>query len=556
MDDTLLLRRYVNERSEKAFAELVHRHLNLVYFAALRRVQGDTHRAEEIAQNVFARLARKAATLTGHPVLTGWLYRSALLAAGEAMRAEVRRREREQKAHAMNELLADSPRDANWDEVRPVIDDALRELGTRDQEAVLLRFFENRRYAEIAGVLRIPENSARMRVERAIEKLRAALAKRGVTSTSAALTAVLTTPSAMAAPAGLAQQIATTVLAGAAAAGTGVSFFTLIQIMTSTKTAALTATAVALLAGGVALQQHRQLTTARADAAALTQKQTHLQALVDNLEGRLAVTKERALKAEAAGAAGAAVTALSAPVAPTVVPANPVTRDMVEARLKQAKKLAASGQHAEALTEYLWCYDTGTRQVDGYFMLRYSSLLDEIADLGKNYPPALEALRARREAARERFLASTNDMMAGKDFGQINRVLGEDVQTNALFDSLAEDDPRRGHIVESSIGRLMEAQRYRELATAMPYTSMPKVWEEMVEMARAPAPDETVRQQRVSSIVGFAASQIELRAGAGDLVNASDLIERVLVFDSSPETVAAIKRHLARAGHPDLVNLP
>lgn len=551
-DDSLLLRRFVHEHSEEAFTELVQRHLSLVYFAALRRVDGDAARAEEISQQVFTRLARRAGALTEHPVLTGWLYRTVLLAARELLRAERRRRERETQAQALNELLADSSREAGWDEVRPVIDDALRDLGAPDQEAVLLRFFENRRYAEIGAMLRITENSARMRVERALEKLRAALAKRGVTSTSAALAAALGAPAALAAPVGLAQQISTTALAGAALAGAGVSLLTLAHFMISTKTLALAAAAVALLAGGLALQQHRQLGSARAESAALAQKQAHLQALVDNLEGRLAAAKERALKAEPL--AGGTIAPPAASV--TAAPANPVTRDMVEARLKKAKELAGKGQHAEALAEYLWCYDTGTRQVDGYFIFRYSSLLNQIVELGKNYPPALDALRARRDAARERFLASADDLMAGKDYGQINHVLGEDGQTNALFDSLAEEDPRRGHIVESSIGRLMEARRYRELATAMPYSGMPKVWEEMVEMARSPAPDESVRKKRAASIIGFATSQVELRAGAGDLISASDMIERVLVFDSSPETVASIRQHLERAGHADLVTLP
>ena len=73
IDDATLLRRYAENRSESDFAELVRRHLNLVYSAALRQVNGDTHLAQDATQLVFTELARKAAQLAGHRVLAGWL---------------------------------------------------------------------------------------------------------------------------------------------------------------------------------------------------------------------------------------------------------------------------------------------------------------------------------------------------------------------------------------------------------------------------------------------------------------------------------------------------
>jgi len=93
-DDSVLLERFVATRDEAAFAELVRRYLNLVYFAALRQVGGDTHRAEDVAQNVFTRLAQKAASLTRHQALAGWLHTTTRFAASEAMRAERRRTSR------------------------------------------------------------------------------------------------------------------------------------------------------------------------------------------------------------------------------------------------------------------------------------------------------------------------------------------------------------------------------------------------------------------------------------------------------------------------------
>ena len=84
LTDAELLRRCAEETSEAAFAELVQRNGDLVYSAALRQVGGDAHRAQDVAQVVFTTLARKAASLTKHPVLAGWLYTTTRLAAGRA----------------------------------------------------------------------------------------------------------------------------------------------------------------------------------------------------------------------------------------------------------------------------------------------------------------------------------------------------------------------------------------------------------------------------------------------------------------------------------------
>ena len=102
--DAQLIRQYAAERSEAAFAELVRRHLKMVYAAALRQVNGDTHLAEDVAQSVFTDLARKAGKLQHDGSIAGWLYASTRFAAANAVRAEARRRAREQAAsHDGNE---------------------------------------------------------------------------------------------------------------------------------------------------------------------------------------------------------------------------------------------------------------------------------------------------------------------------------------------------------------------------------------------------------------------------------------------------------------------
>jgi RNA polymerase sigma factor (sigma-70 family) len=233
-DDAELLRRFAEERSETAFAELVQRRLDLVYSIALRTTGGDAHRAQDAAQRVFIDLARKATALAHRPALTGWLYRSAQFAARDLMRAERRRHAREAAAHAMNSPAGDH--DPTWSDIRPMLDEILAELNDRDRDALLLRFFEALPFAEIAARLRLTEDAARMRVERALEKMRGHLARRGITSTTATLAGVVASQAGVAAPVGAVASITSAALGSAASAGGALAvlgFFAMSKIPTT-----------------------------------------------------------------------------------------------------------------------------------------------------------------------------------------------------------------------------------------------------------------------------------------------------------------------------------
>jgi DNA-directed RNA polymerase specialized sigma24 family protein len=143
MDDWELLQAYAANRSEAAFTELVRRHLNWVYSAAWRQV-GDPHLAEDVTQSVFVLLARKADSLGRGTILGGRLFRTARFVAGRALRAEVRRKHREETAVAMN-LSINVPDEAEaiWNQLAPHLDQAVAALSDSDRSAVLLRFCEN-----------------------------------------------------------------------------------------------------------------------------------------------------------------------------------------------------------------------------------------------------------------------------------------------------------------------------------------------------------------------------------------------------------------------------
>ena len=199
--DAELLRAYVEHGSETAFGAIVERHKGLVYASALRQT-GDAGLAEEITQAVFIVLARKAATLKPGAILSGWLFRATRFATSDALKGERRRVRREQEASLMNPANTDPDDDsvALWQEIAPVLDESLARLGERDRHALLLRFFDQKNLAEVGRALGLSEDGARRRVQRALEKLRGMLGKRGVAVPAVVLASALAANAAPAAP--------------------------------------------------------------------------------------------------------------------------------------------------------------------------------------------------------------------------------------------------------------------------------------------------------------------------------------------------------------------
>jgi len=153
-----LLAQYVGNQSEAAFTALVQRHVNLVYSAALRHV-GNPHQAEEITQAVFITLTRKAQSLSRRTILSGWLYQTARLTAANFLRAEVRRARHQQEAHMQSPLNEpETETDNAWQQIAPLLDDAMGRLAEKDRNAVLLRFFDGKSLGEVGVMLGVSED--------------------------------------------------------------------------------------------------------------------------------------------------------------------------------------------------------------------------------------------------------------------------------------------------------------------------------------------------------------------------------------------------------------
>src|ERR1035437_3507524 len=210
--DAVLLELFSRDESEEAFAELVRRHIALVHSVALRHTENPEH-AQEITQAVFIILARKAASLVRKTVLSGWLYHTARLTAANFRRSEFRRARREQEAYMQSTLEEPAP-DAVWQELAPMLDDAMAHLGEKDRNAVVLRYFENKSLEDVGMALGLEERAAQKRVSRALEKLRRIFSKRGVVLSAAMIAGAVSLNSVQAAPAGLAAAVGATAVKG------------------------------------------------------------------------------------------------------------------------------------------------------------------------------------------------------------------------------------------------------------------------------------------------------------------------------------------------------
>jgi len=270
--DAQLLRAYAESGHEPAFREIVTRHTDLVYSAALRQMDS-SDLARDVAQSVFTDLARKARPLadklTDGSSLVGWLYRSTRFAALNHLRDDRRRLAHERQA--MEQLITHSETAPDWERVRPVLDEAMADLSDEDREALLLRYFKNHDFRAVGQALGVSDDAAQKRVSRAVERLREFFAKRGVTVGAGGLVVVISANAVQAAPVGLAVAIsASAALAGATVAATATATTAkTIAMTTLQKTLVATTLAAAI---GTGIYEARQASQLRAQLTTIQQQ--------------------------------------------------------------------------------------------------------------------------------------------------------------------------------------------------------------------------------------------------------------------------------------------
>ncbi len=290
--DNELVSAYATEASESAFQALVRRHVDLVYATALRQA-GDPGLAEEITQNVFIALARKAPRLAGMETLAGWLHRTAILEAKARIRSELRRRRREEKAMEAADLEREGS--SPFAALLPLLDEALLHLREGDRLALVMRFLEDRSLRDVGEAMGLGEDAARKRVSRALDRLTSFFRARGLAVPAGAGAATLLTNATQAAPAALAASAAHAgMAAGGAASGFNLLYFHLMTL-TKTQTAAI---CLVLVAAPLAWQHKATATVLRQQKVLATQLENDRQKAAD-LEAQTSRKRSEVVRAQA-----------------------------------------------------------------------------------------------------------------------------------------------------------------------------------------------------------------------------------------------------------------
>ncbi|EEF62505.1 putative RNA polymerase, sigma 70 family subunit [Pedosphaera parvula Ellin514] len=279
-DDMTLVREFAQSNSEKAFTTLVSRHINLVYSVALRHVR-DPHMAEEITQGVFILFARKAKSLNPKTIISGWLGRTARYVSADTLKIQRRRQFREQESH-MQSILNESDSEV-WTQIAPLLDEALDCLGEKEHNAIVLRFFEGKDLKQVGASLGMREDAARMRVNRAVEKLRKFFARKGVTLSASAIAGAVSANSVQAAPVGLAAAVAAAAFSGTTIATATITAATKAMAMTTLQKILVPATVAVLAVAGV--YEARQAAQMRDAVRTLRQQQAPLLEQIQQLQG-------------------------------------------------------------------------------------------------------------------------------------------------------------------------------------------------------------------------------------------------------------------------------
>jgi RNA polymerase sigma factor (sigma-70 family) len=177
LPDRDLLRQFVEDHDEAAFAAIVQRQGPLV-LGVCRRLLRNEHHAEDACQATFLILARKASTIRKRESLGSWLHGVACRVARK-LQADIKRR-------AAKDLTAadvagpDTTGEITWREGLVVLDEELSRLPATYRSALILCYLQGRRQDEAAKELGCSVGALCGRLVRARERLRIRLLRRGV----------------------------------------------------------------------------------------------------------------------------------------------------------------------------------------------------------------------------------------------------------------------------------------------------------------------------------------------------------------------------------------
>ncbi len=224
-------------------------------------------------------------------------------------------------------------------------------------------------------------------------------------------------------------------------------------------------------------------------------------------------------------------------------------------RSKRAKDLERNGMYAEALEEYLWCFDEGHKHSPAYRVVRFSLVLDDISRLGNDYPPAIKALEARRDARMEKLDYSSADVT---QLIYLNSAIHQENRSLEILDKLPLNSEIRKQTAKKLVNQLIEKRRYAEaLEVIDPEGSFNK----SIEAAEKPPPYLLTidqfnqhRKKYHKLAIDTGARYLEAIAGNKDTQRSIDFATQILGYDNSQPTIDLLLEHARSAANQQLID--
>jgi thiol-disulfide isomerase/thioredoxin len=227
------------------------------------------------------------------------------------------------------------------------------------------------------------------------------------------------------------------------------------------------------------------------------------------------------------------------------------------ARMQFGTALAQKGKDAEALTEFLWCFDHGLEASPSFVGVRLSFLLMYINNLAAHYPPARQALETRRDERQAKVAAGSTDFRTIQDLVSLNKTLGQEEKNLAVFDQLPAGSKTRGLISPLLTEQFLEAKRYADVLEGTDgKTAFSKAVDRFNMVLNSLGKDNPMRERTEANFrqmtINKGAQSFEALAGLNRNQEGRDLAGQILKFDSSPDTRTLLAQAAQRAGNDEL----
>jgi len=167
-EESLVRRAKAGDR--QAFGQLVRIYLNQILYLVYDFI-GDYEQAQDIAQDVFIKAYSGISTFEQRSSFGTWLKRIAINTCQDALR----KKQRAPAKISLNKDLADAGDSDGSNGIMDMVQKAFRNLSPNQKTAIILRYYHGEKINDIAEIMDINENTVRIHIHRAIEKIRRSL---------------------------------------------------------------------------------------------------------------------------------------------------------------------------------------------------------------------------------------------------------------------------------------------------------------------------------------------------------------------------------------------